>query len=102
MSRAFRITITPRAGGIQGYSGTFDSSIAAATDALDRAGTPDCKVTVRPEQERTYMEGRARWPEQLHPQAFMEAYRGWLDAEQEDPLIQRPDGMTAAMHRRQS
>jgi len=103
MSRVFNVTVHPAGGALVGITQAFADSIAAVIAGIDLLGAREGAVKVRPQIERTYMEGYSRWPDQLHDSAFMDAWRGWSDAALERSQgIERPDGMTAAMHRRQS
>lgn len=76
----FHVAIAYADGAMEGYSGRFVDSFEAACDAQDRMSGRCGKVTVRPSIERTYLEGRARYPHQLHKDAFAEAWRGWTEA----------------------
>lgn len=80
-ARDFHVLITTQ-GGIEGYKLRCAEAIDAAMDGADRLAGRAGKVEVRPDIERTFLEGKARYPEQLHAQAHVEALRGWLAAEE--------------------
>lgn len=82
--RDFHVLVTPvisdGATVVYGYTQRYVDSIEAACHGRELLGDRCGKVVVRPAVERTYLEGRARWPEPLHEKAFMDAWRGWQDA----------------------
>lgn len=82
-TRHFCITII-KAGAESQYRKSFRSAIDALQDALTFANDPCAKIDIRPEIEFTFAEGKARWPQDLHATATMEAFKGWLTAQAEN------------------
>jgi hypothetical protein len=81
--RAWRIEAEWPGGGF-GYTLNFPTSSDAARWGMQRAKPyPGAVVKVRPQVEWTYEEGRARYPQDLHKDAFTDAARGWMDAREE-------------------
>lgn len=76
----FHITVDTEGSKI-GYSARFANSIDAAVDGhaqlQGRAGV----VRVRPDVEQSFLDGKARWPDELHPAASDEARHGWCSRE---------------------
>jgi hypothetical protein len=75
----FHIVITKADGTIDGYSGRFADSIGACGDAILK-GDWGAKIVVRPDIETSFVHGKLRFPESLHPKASSFAWDGWVTA----------------------
>ena len=76
--RAYVVTVI-RGGVRHQWTEGYASRAAAEQVGLDLLGTFHGVVSVRPFVERTYEEGAHRFPQSLHRDAFVEAWRGWQD-----------------------
>ena len=77
--RDFHVLIT-WAGGAHGFTDKFEHACDAAVRGREYLGERCGKVEVRPAIESSFLEGRARFPEALHPEATDAARDGWVSA----------------------
>ena len=75
----FHIIIRQFDGTLISHSGRFVDSIAANQHGLFLGGMGS-RITVRPAIETSYLHGKARWPNSLHPMRTLEALEGWAAA----------------------
>lgn len=81
--RAFVVTITPPNAPAMVSTGRFADAFLAVSCGIALA-PEGSRVSARPAIERTEAEGYARYPQGLHPDAFLAAWRGWQNALAED------------------
>ena len=79
LGRAYFIKVYKPDGSLIGFAQKFESGFEASQAGMEHGGIGS-RVVVRPLVEQTYMEGVARYPDPLHPQATQRAREGW-DAE---------------------
>jgi hypothetical protein len=81
--REFRIAVESKLG-MRAYTTRCADAVGALQDALQGAqgiDDGDIRIEVKPVIELTYREGYAAFPAQLHPQASMDAFGGWVQAD---------------------